>query len=363
MTLTARVLSESDEPQLELSVTDTGPGVPPSAQSTIFEPFATGVTGETMGYEGTGLGLSIVKRSVEAMGGEIALESETGEGSTFSVSIPLVWSDQNAPAAETEIEKELRFKGQVLLVDDMQTNLMLNGKLLESLGLQVETDESGEAAVERIKADPSAFDLVLMDWNMPGISGLEAAAEMRECPGVGDLPIIALTAFSGRGDREKARDAGMDGLIVKPVSRVELMKELTNWLPSEQVSSASEGENTTMENDAGAAFDMQKLDLLVQDLGRDVTRTLVDKFLAESARRWEGLRSAITAGDVDCSLREAHTLGSACLTFGLVGAGNSFRAIEATAKAGELPELSDVDQIAPTLTEGISALEAALRGS
>lgn len=113
-------------------------------------------------------------------------------------------------------------------------------------------------------------------------------------------------------------------------------------------------------DDIGAGFDPGKIQALAAELNPSLARQLVEKFLAESARRWEGLRTALTSADADTALREAHTLGSACLTFGLDAPGTALRTLEAQLKAGELPAPASLDAIAPSLQQGIAALDAAL---
>lgn len=351
--------------RLDFSVTDSGIGIPAEAQQAIFDPFTKSVTPGFNTSQDTGLGLNIVKRYVSILGGEIAVESILGQGTCFTFSITLERAhagDLPKMTRQTRRDDSPVLRGHVLLVDDMRTNLMLNAQLLTTLGLTVDTVDSGEEAVALVTADSSVYQLILMDLSMPGVDGFEASRQILADSACSAIPIVALTAYTGESDRQKAVAVGMVGFIAKPAARSELAQYLAPWLSSEGVVPADDLEEDEAMTQVFEAFDAKVFTTLAQQVGVDAAGKLVDKFLAESARRWDSLRGAISASDVLLVSREAHTLGSACLSFGLVSAGNAFRKMEADAIAGRAITLGQIDAIAPDLTAGVQRLDQALAG-
>ena len=167
----------------------------------------------------------------------------------------------------------------------------------------------------------------------------------------------------------------MSGFIVKPFVREDIIDAVQDWLPmSPKKDINRESENSTEQalldassnqkikkSDDVASFEVGKIESLIQELGVAVTRTLVSKFLAESSDRWDGLQKAMATDDVDVTSRETHTLGSSCLTFGLLAAGQRFRHLEAQVTAGKLISPADLAAVEGPLAEGIWQLEAALQ--
>ncbi|MFW6323816.1 MAG: PAS domain S-box protein [Desulfovibrionales bacterium] len=202
------------------SVSDTGIGIHESMLEKIFEPFTQAKAGYRREYQGAGLGLSICKRLVELMGGSISVESESGFGTTVHFCIPLEVADQEDPFAHASAspEKLLNRELTILLVEDDSVNRFSTTRLLEKKGHHVTAAENGKQALEALRR--STFDLVLMDIQMPVMDGVEATRAIRngECGFENvDIPVVALTAFAMRGDKEKFLSAGMNGYLEKPV--------------------------------------------------------------------------------------------------------------------------------------------------
>ena len=352
--------SRKDFDRLNISVQDSGIGIPASAYEAIFEPFIKSVTPGFKSANGTGLGLNIVKRYVEMMGGEIALQSVLGEGSRFNVDIAFERGDpakQIGLGSTPVLEHHGKLRGHVLLVDDIETNLSLNAEVLGRLGLAVDIADTGEEAVALVTANPNTYQLILMDLEMPGIDGFEAARRILVDPACSSVLIVALTAFTGEAQRQKALAAGMVGFISKPVSQAQFVEYLSPWLSVDAAAGLDEQPGEVAVDEVIKDFDIQVFSRLADQVGVDTTGKLVDKFLTESAGRWEALRSAISAGNMPVAAREAHTLGSACLSFGLISSGNAFRKIESDVNGRRAPSLSDLDMIVPGLFSGIESLE------
>ncbi|MDB5499382.1 MAG: sensory box histidine kinase/response regulator [Phenylobacterium sp.] len=208
---------------LRFEVIDTGVGIPAEAQDRIFQRFDQGDASTTRKFGGSGLGLAITQKLAEMMSGAVGFTSEEGVGSTF-------WLELEAPPAEAAAEAceslDPLLEGlRVLVVEDNATNRMIATKLLESLGAEVSTAADGYLGVEA--ASQGDFHLILMDVQMPGIDGLEAARRIRALGGAAArTPIVALTANVLAHQRQAYLDAGMDGVVGKPISPGVLLREI-----------------------------------------------------------------------------------------------------------------------------------------
>ncbi len=229
------LVEESAEGALvRVAVRDTGIGIAPEAQAAMFEPFTQADASTTRRYGGTGLGLAIARRLVEAMGGQIGVESAPGQGSTFWLTLRLARNgaaeDVN-PAAPPARAMPGR-RGRVLVAEDNAINRLVVVGLLQSLGCEVETVEDGRQAAEAVGR--GHYDLVLMDLHMPELDGFAATAAIRRREGADGqgrhTPIVALTADALAGDAEKSRAAGMDDHLAKPLTRERLAAVLERWV-------------------------------------------------------------------------------------------------------------------------------------
>jgi len=232
-------LPDADEKMLfEVSVIDTGLGIPQDKQATIFEKFTQADTSTTRHFGGTGLGLAISKQLVELMDGTILLKSEEGEGSTFCVQIPFKLAEEAAPysellppqnrqplsvlapevlsanVGEVQVEKTPQ-NVKILLVEDIESNQLVAKLVLKKMGYEnIESAWNGVEAVQ--KATENYYDMILMDCQMPEMDGYEATKHIRMA-GI-EVPIIALTANAMSGDDVKCRKAGMTDYLTKPVN-------------------------------------------------------------------------------------------------------------------------------------------------
>ncbi len=195
-------------------VRDDGPGIPESKKKVIFEEFSQ-LNSSNYNYQGTGLGLPIVKKLLRLFGSKIQLESKEGEGSTFSFIIK--FKQDTSKKSETVDVSELLVEENstpknILIVDDNRINQIVTKRILEKKNFNCEVAKEGLEAIEKVRQGD--FDLVLMDVNMPGISGLEACKEIRKFNT--EIPVVALTAVEVDEIREEIQAAGMNDIIVKP---------------------------------------------------------------------------------------------------------------------------------------------------
>ncbi|KAF0234138.1 MAG: two-component hybrid sensor and [Desulfovibrionaceae bacterium] len=210
-----------------VTVNDTGIGIPDECFKDIFEPFVQAEGSYTRRYQGAGLGLSIVRRLVRLLGGEMAFESTTGEGTTVYLSLPF-----KIPVRRSGfIENEPRMQPsppvnplRILFAEDDAVSSMAGKRMLERAGFAVAAARDGQEALQLLASQD--FDLILMDIQMPVMDGVEATRAIRSAIDLGaqsNIPIIAMTAYTMAGDREKFLTAGMNDYIAKPVNKDELL--------------------------------------------------------------------------------------------------------------------------------------------
>jgi len=219
---------------LEFSVQDTGIGMTEEQLQNVFRSFIQADTSTTRKYGGTGLGLAICKQLTELMAGEIWVESQVNNGSTFFFTINIGASNQQAlndynSIIELEDDDLDSIVGcQILLVEDNQVNQLVARKILEKAGLVVEIANHGQEAIDKLQ--DRDYDAVLMDVQMPVMSGLEATQIIRQQPKYNRLPIIAMTSNAMTGDKEKCLAAGMNAYTTKPFSPKKLIHTLSLWI-------------------------------------------------------------------------------------------------------------------------------------
>lgn len=207
---------------IAFSVSDTGVGMTAEQRARLFSPFVQGDRSIARRFGGTGLGLTICRHLADLMGGDVTVESAPGQGSTFTVTLPLA-AATNPAAPEPEQAGMLDFDGvRVLVVDDNPVNQMVARAILEAAGISVLTADDGQAALDRLRVEP--FNLVLMDVHMPVMDGIEAMRRIRAGEaGRADIPVVALTADAMVGDAERLLTQGFDDAHPKPIRPGELL--------------------------------------------------------------------------------------------------------------------------------------------
>jgi len=224
-----------DETMLNFYVKDTGIGIPKDRQNAIFDRFVQADLSLTRGHEGSGLGLSICKAYVESMGGEIWVESEENNGTTFYFTIDYIPVTQtnSKPDKTKPINKVTNTKSHytILVAEDDEVSYNLLYTILQSEQIEFIWAKNGKEAIELFQNNPSVA-LIIMDIKMPVMDGIKATQEIRKTNK--DIPIIAQTAFALSGDREIAIEAGCSDYLSKPLKRNDLIKTIEKYLQPKQ---------------------------------------------------------------------------------------------------------------------------------
>lgn len=224
------MVQQQEAEKVTILIEDTGIGIAADRIDTIFEPFTQADASMTRRFGGTGLGTTIARQLAELMGGQIAVTSALGQGSTFRVSLPLQPGQPVAEEHHSDHETSLP-PLRILVADDVPQNLELLSTLLAQRKHTVSTVSNGREALER--SCRQAFDLILMDVQMPDMNGHEATRAIRQREAAENrhyTPVIALTASVLEDDRRQALESGMDGFAIKPIDIPELTREIARVL-------------------------------------------------------------------------------------------------------------------------------------
>ena len=216
---TELVKKDKAQVTLKFSVQDTGVGMTDEQAAKLFQPFVQADTSTTRKYGGTGLGLTISKRLAEMMGGEIWVESEQGRGSTFSFTANFGLGKEKAKK-QYKPTSELRGM-KVLVVDDNATSRDILQDMLESFSFEVTVAASGPEGITELESakEDEHFELVVMDWKMPGMDGIEASRRIKDHKGLSKIPaIIMVTAYGREEVIQQSEEVGLEGFLLKPVN-------------------------------------------------------------------------------------------------------------------------------------------------
>jgi len=250
---------------LQISVADTGIGIPPEKQKFIFDPFTQADASTTRNYGGTGLGLTISARLISMMGGRIWVESEVGRGSQFHFTVQLRVGDE-PPGLESMVPVEALRNIRVLVVDDNSTNRQILQEMLKRWEAKSTAVEGGgQALTELISAQKAGqpYQLLLTDMHMPKMDGFTLVEEIRHRSGLEMIAIMMLTSAAHREDAERCRALGITSYLFKPIRKLELLTAILGVL----------GQNRTISEPAPATLSEpvvpgRRLDILLAEDNR-----------------------------------------------------------------------------------------------
>jgi len=298
--------------RLRFAVRDTGIGIPPHAQATLFQHFVQADSSISRMFGGTGLGLAISRRLVEHMDGTIAVESTPGQGSTFAFDVLLDIDPEPGQAAESEAISMPQRRLRILLVEDNPTNRLVAVTRLEFLGQRVDAVASGREAIDSVRTIP--YDLVLMDVMMPEMDGLTATRAIRSLqPPACDIPIVAMTANVFREHERECIAAGMDGFLGKPVTPGQLETIVDRAIAG----TLRPGRTRNDTAEPSLPLDPRIQRVLVADVGEDVANAMLSAVRQEAGERLVRIRNHLANGDRPAASQEARALHAAASTVGL----------------------------------------------
>lgn len=316
-------------PTFRFSVKDTGIGIPKDKHEALFGDFVTVDSSYTKKQGGTGLGLAICKQIASLMDGEISVESLPAAGSTFHFFVPITLADdqtyiEEAPGEET---KEALPEGLIILVaEDNATNQIVVSHALDRAGCDVDIANNGREAVQL--AQRRDYDCILMDISMPEMDGLEATGKIKAGRRNASTPVIALTAYSLRGDRERFLAAGMEDFLAKPVEKEELLACIARNVHHTAASGLAAADPVASASLAAAR------DILAT-MPTELKQKLLQQFVDDTSQRREAVLEAFDTGDINKLERATHALKSVAGTFGAVELTNTAAAVNGLARDGK----------------------------
>jgi signal transduction histidine kinase/HPt (histidine-containing phosphotransfer) domain-containing protein/ActR/RegA family two-component response regulator len=331
-----------------LTVTDTGIGLRAEQLARLFQPFVQADSSTTRQFGGTGLGLSIVQRLAQAMGGDVAVESEPGTGSIFTVTLMLQAAPADSPlntllkpVTRTSVSATARTGDlpRVLVVDDHPVNRDVLVLQLKLLGIAADSAANGVDALAAWA--PGRYAAVLADIHMPRMDGHELARQLRAAEadrGGRRTPIVAVTANAMKGEEEHCLASGMDAYLAKPVSIERLRATLERWLPIQDEGIAGGPGDP---GKAAAAIDRE---VLAAWLGDDQATidSLLGKFRETAIAAEREIDAASRTGDLAKLAAAAHKLSGAAQAVGAAGVGAAAAALEQAGKAGDRAHCRDL---------------------
>lgn len=311
---------------IQIDISDTGVGISLDNVEQLFDKFTMVENSYARSHGGCGLGLAICKQLINLMGGTLRFKSEVNKGSTFTIELALPQAKKEDVAQnyfqsdnrklEHNISKELR----ILMAEDNPVNQIILRSILEYSGLSVDIVSNGQEAIDAVKALP--YDIVLMDISMPEVDGVEATKQIRslDTPQK-NVPIVALTAHTIRGDKEYFLASGMDDFIAKPITKQSILNCLARWQP--KIKSATQEKIETIPNQQNSHLEISNelvdefvLSQLASDTSAEIVPDLIEHYLIDSKNRVANIKKATDINDYESLCFEAHTLGSAAGTYG-----------------------------------------------
>ncbi|MBY0424303.1 MAG: response regulator, partial [Cytophagales bacterium] len=342
---------------IKAEITDTGIGISPENIQLLFNSFSQVDASNTKSYGGTGLGLAISKQLCKLMHGEIGVNSEVGKGSVFWFTFEAEITDLapiNGKESSVQLSKSIHFEGKkphVLLVDDNLVNRKVAGEILKKINVTVDFGENGIQAVEKVTSFD--YDLIFMDIQMPLMDGITAVGHIRQL-GKKLPPIIAMTAFSMREDKEKFLSSGMDDYLPKPVKAESLVGIFKKWLSSSQPLSlpvAELKEEKPKENNL-LIINPMIVEQLSSYGGKEMVQSIYEDFITETDKLFLEIEEAYSIQNFEPIRSATHTIKGSAGTLGIDRVAEFAKKIEQDLKVGKTDDLTtNLDHLKSSYSE------------
>jgi len=321
--------------EVSLAVSDSGAGIPKAKQAEIFEKFTQADSSVSRKHGGTGLGLAITRRLVEMHEGSIRVDSEPGEGSTFTVT--LLFDAAPAPvleAARPLVHETATAAGaRLLVVEDNLVNQKVVLAMLRKYKYSIDVAMDGQEALAKLEEAERPYDLVLMDVQMPVLDGLEATRVIRREPRFDRMPIVAMTAHAMTGDRERCLQAGMNGYLSKPVQAQVLVDTIERHLAT-KIPASGGPDDPARGVPAASGLDRVLASRLMQE-EKGLMSGMLHLFLNVAPERLERLETAAGSADASTLTAEAKMIEAAAQQLASSSLRDCARRIEAAAECGD----------------------------
>ncbi len=312
LTLSSKLLA-TDKAEITFTIQDTGIGIAREQLEKIFAMYYQVQRDDFQSATGTGIGLAICKQMVDKMNGTIRVNSELNQGTCFEIKLPV-----SVTHARPDVE-ELRVSGlHILLVEDIELNVMVAKALLEKLGQHVSVAMTGQEAIDMVRE--TTYDLILLDIQLPDMTGFDVARTLLEEDLVLGTPMVALTANVIK-KRDEYLQNGMDDVIAKPVKKSRIIRVFNELFASDKSSSTiaqtEHAATVTIEEDAPKVLDTELLTTLIETIGESMVETSLGVFMEKIPEYVEILNVALAAKDKDEVCSQAHKIKGAAGSVGL----------------------------------------------
>lgn len=371
---------EQGRVKITCQIQDTGIGIKNSSIDYLFDEFTMADQTYSRSKEGSGLGLAICRRLCTFMDGDVTVESTPGVGSTFTFDITLSVADEllTSPNIDSHRQELIRSNARILVAEDNKANQLVIREMFKRVGLSIDIAENGKQAVSMVQE--YQYDLIFMDISMPEMDGMQACKAIRSLDDskACDIPIIALTAHSLAGDKEKFLASGMNDYLSKPLRLSQLIEKINLFLNDDQEENQDlnsgpchliEHQNSYTNTNVGQSnqreeavnldlVDEQILQQMIADTSADVIPLLIEHYLEESQQRLTKIYQAMESQDKETLEFEAHTLGSSALALGNRTLSNFARKIEHLCLDGKQEQAFRYKQkLEVVASESLKALE------
>jgi PAS domain S-box-containing protein len=364
--LTLKCISQTEtDTGLRFEISDTGIGISDEAQRRLFSAFVQADGSTARRFGGTGLGLAISKQLVEAMGGEIGVNSQPRKGSTFWFTLkaakpigttaalpvqeaifpPAVVKPNHLPNRDGGREsRRFRRGSRLLVVEDNPINREVARYQIEKIGYRVDLAQDSAEALAML--DRQDYAVILMDCHLPGMDGFEAAARIRHRKDKkGEVPIIAVTASASAGERERCLQAGMNDFLLKPFRAEELSRKIDYWIGDALPEPAGGDHDTATLITTDVSSGLKQLEA---DYGSEMVIKIIAIFIPDAEARMERIDQAIKQKDFKALEEAAHGLKSGAAN---IGAMEMAQLAEQLERQGELASIDGAEEVLKKLTE------------